>query len=165
MQDALDEIYRTYAADVYRFALKLCGDPVQAEDILQDTMLRALEHFDRFEGRCTVKTWLCTIARNLWLNRCARAEQKNLPLEEAANADDGAPIEQRISDRMQAQDIHRLLHDLEEPYKEVFTLRTFAELPFSEIGALFGKSANWARVTCFRAKEKLLNKMEQEGLL
>jgi RNA polymerase sigma-70 factor (ECF subfamily) len=112
-----------------------------------------------------VKTWLCTIARNIWLNQSTRAEQKNVPLEEAANADDGAPIEQRVSDRMQAKEIHRLLHDLEEPYKEVFSLRVFAELPFGEIGALFGKTPNWARVTFFRAKEKLLDKMEQEGLL
>ena len=165
MQDAIGEIYRTYAEDVYRFALRLCGNTAQAEDILQETMLRAIEHYDRFEGRCTVKTWLCTIARNIWLNQSTRAEQKNVPLEEAANADDGAPIEQRVSDRMQAKEIHRLLHDLEEPYKEVFSLRVFAELPFGEIGALFGKTPNWARVTFFRAKEKLLDKMEQEGLL
>ncbi|MBR1457964.1 MAG: RNA polymerase sigma factor, partial [Oscillospiraceae bacterium] len=59
MQEALDEIYRAYAQDVYRFALRLCGDPVQAEDILQETMLRAIVHFERFEGRCSVKTWLC----------------------------------------------------------------------------------------------------------
>ncbi len=164
MQEALDEIYRAYAQDVYRFALRLCGDPVQAEDILQETMLRAIVHFERFEGRCSVRTWLCTIARNLFLNQCSRADHGDLPLEDV-HADDGAPIEERITDRMQAQAIHRLLHDLDEPYKEVFTLRTFAELPFAEIGAIFGKSANWARVTCFRAKEKLLLRMEEEGLL
>ncbi|MBP0973430.1 MAG: sigma-70 family RNA polymerase sigma factor [Oscillospiraceae bacterium] len=165
MRDAIEEIYQTYAGDVYRFALGLCGDPILAEDILQDTMLRAIEHFDQFEGRCTVKTWLCTIARNLWLNHCSRSEQKNLPLDEALQVENGDPIEQRVSDRLQAKEIHRLLHDLDEPYKEIFTLRIFAELPFGEIGALFGKSANWARVTYFRAKEKLLDKMEQEGLL
>ena len=164
MQEALDEIYRAYAQDVYRFALRLCGDPVQAEDILQETMLRAIVHFECFEGRCSVKTWLCTIARNLFLNQCSRADHGNLSLEDV-HADDGALIEERITDRMQEQAIHRLLHDLDEPYKEVFTLRTFAELPFAEIGAIFGKSANWARVTCFRAKEKLLLRMEEEGLL
>lgn len=54
-----------------------------------------------------------------------------------------------------AKRLHRLLHDLPEPYKEVFSLRTFGELPFAQIGELFGKTESWARVTYFRARQKL----------
>ena len=165
MKEALDEIYRLYAADVYRFALGLCRDETLAEDILQDTMLKAVQQIDKFEGRCSVKTWLCTIARNLYLNYVKRADNRNLPLEEAAASEAGEPIEERLSEKLQAQAIHRILHTLEEPYKEIFTLRVFAELKFEDIGALFGKSGNWARVTFFRAKEKIIRQLEQEGSL
>ena len=165
MKEELDEIYRLYAGDVYRFALKLCRNEHLAEDILQDTMLKAVTNIGRFEGRCSLKTWLCTIARNEYLNHIQRAENRNLPLEEALAADSGESLEERLSEKLAAQDIHRILHSLDEPYKEIFTLRVFAELKFDDIGALFGKSGNWARVTFFRAKEQIIRKMEQEGLL
>lgn len=165
MKETLDEIYRLYAADVYRFILRLCRNETLAEDILQDTMLKAVQQIDKFEGRCSLKTWLCTIARNEYLNHVRRADNRHLPLEDALTLDTGEPIEQRIADTMQARDIHRILHSLDEPYKEIFSLRVFAELKFEEIGALFGKSGNWARVTFFRAKEKIIRQMEQEGLL
>jgi RNA polymerase sigma-70 factor (ECF subfamily) len=62
---------------------------------------------------------------------------------------------EKLSDKASALEIHRCLHSLEEPYKEVFSLRTFGELPFLEIAELFGKTENWARVTYHRAKLKL----------
>ena len=52
--------------------------------------------------------------------------------------------------------IYRILHCLDEPYKEVFTLRALGELSFREIGDIFGKNENWARVTFYRAKQKLV---------
>ena len=58
--------------------------------------------------------------------------------------------------------IHRALHDLAELYKEVFTLRTLGELRYSEIGALFGRSENWARVTYYRAKVRLRERVGKE---
>ena len=64
-------------------------------------------------------------------------------------------MEEALADRDTARQLHRLLHDLPEPYKEVFSLRTFGELPFAQIGELFGKTESWARVTYFRARQKL----------
>ena len=75
------------------------------------------------------------------------------------------PLEHCFTDRLQALELHSIIHRLDEPYKEVFTLRVFAELKFSEIGKIFGKSENWARVTFFRAKEKIINLLETEDLL
>ena len=138
MQKEFDEIYRLYAEDVYRFLLKLTRNETVAEDILQDTMLKAVT------------------------NHCKRRENKHLPLDEVQLADSES-LEQRISDKLTAMELHTVLHRLEEPYKEIFTLRVFAELKFEDIGALFGKSANWARVTFFRAKEKIITIMDEEG--
>ena len=90
-----------------------------------------------------------------------RAENKNLPLDEVSD-DADENIEHRFSDRFQALEIHRILHELDEPYKEIFSLRVFAELKFTDIGEIFGKSENWARVTFYRAKEKIIKMLKQE---
>jgi len=55
--------------------------------------------------------------------------------------------------------VHQFLHSMKEPYKEVFSLRTFGELSFEKIGRLFGKSAGWARVTFYRARKQILEYM------
>lgn len=162
MKNELDEIYRLYASDVYHFILKLSQDETLAMDILQDTMLKAITSIDKFKGECSMKTYLCTIARNEYYNHLKRADNRNLPLEAAQNAAADEPLEHRISDKMQAMQLHRMLHRLDEPYKEIFMLRVFAELKFSEIGSLFGKSENWARVTFFRAKAKMLELLQNE---
>ena len=67
---------------------------------------------------------------------------------------------ERIENEEQAMTIHKILHDLKEPYKEVFNLRVFGELSFEKIGEIFGKSPGWARVTYFRAKQKITEKLE-----
>lgn len=164
MHKEFEEIYRLYAEDVYRFLLKLSHNEAIALDILQDTMLKAITSIDKFKGNCSMKTYLCTVARNEFLNYQKRADNRNLPLDEAFHAARQESPEHSILDRMQAMEIHRILHRLDEPYKEIFTLRVFAELKFSEIGSLFGKSENWARVTFFRAKAKIIALMQEEQL-
>ena len=56
--------------------------------------------------------------------------------------------------------IHEYLHNMEEPYKEVFQLRVFGELSFADIGKIFHKTESWARVTYHRARLKLQEKMQ-----
>lgn len=60
-------------------------------------------------------------------------------------------------------EIHRHLHILKEPYKEVFVLRVFAELSFADISEIFGKSESWARVTFYRAKNKLRERIDEDN--
>lgn len=162
MNNELDEIYRLYAGDVYRFALRLCHNEALAQDILQDTMLNAVKSIDKFDGKCSLKTYLCTIARNLYFNHLKRADNRNLPLDEALDLSSDNSVEQQALDRLDALRIHKALHKLDEPYKEVFTLRVFAELKYSDIGALFGKTDRWARVIYFRAKEKIIAIIQEE---
>ena len=66
----------------------------------------------------------------------------------------------KIVDEESALLVHQFLHQMREPYKEVFTLRVFGELPFEQIAALFGKTPNWARVTFYRAKKEIIEYME-----
>ena len=57
---------------------------------------------------------------------------------------------------------HRVLHTLEEPFREVFTLRTFCDLSHSQIAELFGKSESWSRVTYFRARQMLQKAIRED---
>ena len=71
-------------------------------------------------------------------------------------------MEQTAEDRDTSFRIHMALHALEEPYREVFELRVFGELSFREIGMIFGKTENWARVTYHRSKIKLQERMDEK---
>ena len=150
MED-FEEIYRTYFADVYRYALALSRDAHTAEEVTQETFFRALESIDSFRGECRLRVWLCQIARNQYLSLCREQKRRGEPDRE--RGDDG--IEAGFADRDAARRLHQLLHDLPEPYKEVFSLRTFGELPFAQIAELFGRTESWARVTYFRARQRL----------
>ena len=158
--DSFDQIYQTYFDPVYRYVLSLSGDPHTAEEITQEAFFKALRSLDRFRGDSSVKSWLCAIARNLWISE--KRKKKPQPMNEAAvlPGDEAGP-EESILRRDESMRIHRLLHCLEEPYREVFTLRTLGQLSFRDIGDLFGKSENWACVVYHRARRKIKDEMEE----
>ena len=139
-----DQVYRAFFRDVLFYVWGLCGDCVLAEEIAQETFFKALKSIDRFDGQGDIRPWLFAISKNTYYDHC-RKQKKTEPLEE---------------EKEQAAE-PLFLHEMDEPYKEVFTLRVFGELPFEKIGQLFGKSASWARVTYYRAKQKVTAYMEE----
>ena len=68
-----------------------------------------------------------------------------------------------LENKEAAVSVHKALHALAEPYREVFTLRVMGELSFRQIGEIFDKNENWARVTFFRGKAKLIDKLKEDG--
>ena len=158
--DSFDQVYQTYFDPVYRYVLSLSGNTHVAEEITQETFFRAMRSLDRFRGESSLKSWLCAIARNLWTSE--QRKRKTLPIDEAESlADPAAGPEESALRKNESLRIHRLLHDLEEPYREIFMLRTFGQLGFRDIGELFGKSENWACVIYHRARAKIRKKMEE----
>ncbi|MCI2055625.1 MAG: sigma-70 family RNA polymerase sigma factor [Oscillibacter sp.] len=153
-----EEVYRQYFADVYKYAFALSRNAHMAEEVTQETFFRALSAIDSFRGECQLRVWLCQIARNRYLSLCR--ENKHTGEMDGEIADGG--IETGFEERETAKRLHILLHALPEPYREVFSLRTFGELPFGEIGELFGKTESWARVTYFRARQKLKEGFDHE---
>lgn len=151
--------YREYQQMIERFLLRLCGNQHLAEELTQETFYQALKHWGEYRGEGSVSTWLCTIAKRQLYNAVRRKEM--LPLEEEAlqTAEDVSDALVR-SDRQMAA--HRLVHRLPEPLREVFTLRTFGDLTHAQIGSLFGKSDNWARVTYYRARQQLSQMAKEE---
>lgn len=149
-----EELYRENFDLVYRYALGLTRDVHAAEELTQETFFKALQAIDGFRGECGLKTWLCGIAKNKFISQ--QRQKKPEPLEELPEIEaPGESPESAALRRDESMRLHRLLHELPEPYKEVFSLRVFGQLGFREIGQLFGKTENWACVTFHRAKAKI----------
>ena len=159
----IEELYRTYFDIVYRYIRSISQDGSLAEEVTQETFFTALKKADKFRGDCDVRVWLCQIAKNTLYDHLKKQKKQLLGDEklEKAESAGGELLEEKLAQRSQAMEIHKVLHRLSEPYKEVFSLRTFGELTFREIGMLFGKSENWARVTYYRARVKIREELEQ----
>lgn len=160
----IEELYRTYFDIVYRYIRSISQDGSLAEEVTQETFFKALKKADQFRGDCDVRVWLCQIAKNTLYDHLKKQEKQLLGDEklEKIESAGGELLEEKLAQRSQAMEIHKVLHRLSEPYKEVFSLRTFGELTFREIGMLFGKSENWARVTYYRARVKIREELEYE---
>ena len=156
--DEFEELYREHFSGVYRYALSLCRNAALAEELTQETFFRAMENLDGFRGQCSLFVWLCQITKNRYLTLCRK--RKRLTDEKAPEPSGEGP-EAELMEREDAKRLHRLLHELPEPYREVFSLRVFGELPFSQIGELFGKSDGWARLIFYRAKNELRRRFDE----
>ena len=159
-QEQCARLYEAYYMRVFSYVMTLTGDRSCAEDLTQETFFRAFAKQSSFRGESDEVTWLCAIAKNLFLDE-KRRQSRNEPFPEEL-PDEGQRFEQAVEDRDSSFRIHMMLHSLEEPYREVFELRIFGELSFREIGMIFGKTENWARVTYHRARIKLQERMENE---
>jgi RNA polymerase sigma-70 factor (ECF subfamily) len=167
-----ERIYDEYFADIFRYVLALSRSDSIAEEVTADTFFKALKKIGKFDGRCDIKTWLCQIAKNTYYDHLRKRKQfvgadGNLP--DIAGRLPSPPtsdciIDVSFDDKETALRIHKILHNMQEPYKEVFTLRVFGELTFSQIAELFGKTESWARVTYHRAKGRIAESMKEEDL-
>ena len=143
---------------VYSYVLTMVKDQASAEEITQNTFYKAMTAKKKYEGRSSEFTWLCSIAKRLTIDGYRR-NTKTAELSEAVPSE--KDIAKEAEDRNMALQIHLVLHEMPEPYKEVFNLRVFGELSFENIGMIFGHNASWARVTYYRAKAKIQQKLEE----
>lgn len=161
----IEKIYNEYFKVVYRYILSLSGDPGVSEDIAQETFLKALKKAGELEDGDNVKGWLCVIARNLYY-RHYNSEKRHDEIISGIRGESfvSGPETETVNADERVR-LHKLLHDLEEPYKEVFSLRSFGGLSFRDIGSIFDKTENWARVTYHRARKKLMEGIRDEDKL
>lgn len=129
----MEELYKQNAKVVYHFLYSRCKDEALAEELLQDTFLKAFESIERFDGSCKISTWLCQIARHLLYQHWEKSKKE-------------ATVE--------------LKEDISAAYDT--EMQAMSDLSFREIGEILGKSENWARVTFFRAKKQLLQEVRYE---
>lgn len=157
-----EKIYRTYFNDVFLYIRNLSNDEHIAEEIASETFFRAVRSISSFRGECDIRVWLCQIAKNCYysylknagrVNSIEDIDILNLPAH-------GKSIEDQLVEKDEAAQIRKILHDLPEPYKEVFMWRVFAELSFKQIAQVYEKSENWACVTYHRARKMIIEKSE-----
>lgn len=159
---AFEELFNQYFERVYHFALSLTRNDNVAEELTQQTFFKALKNIDSFQGRSDPATWLCSIAKNEYFNRVQRNHEQTVEPDSPVFNRCVSAVDDLLLENDQILRIHRLLHTLDEPYREVFILRVFGELKFSQIASLFSKTESWARVTFFRAKCELQKKIREE---
>lgn len=151
----IEEIYQMYSRKVFLFLLSKTNNEDLAEELTQETFFRAVQCIDRFQGNSSILTWLCGIAKNVWLKEL-RKRRKILPINddipEIAN-------QKEITVQWEQKEILQLIHDMNEPVREVMYLRLISNLSFAEIGEIIGKSENWTRVTFFRGKQKIVKEI------
>ena len=155
------KLYEAHFMRVFSYCMTLSGDRMLSEEITQETFFRAFMKREQYRGESSEVTWLCTIAKNIYIDEKRRSGRTD-SLEDipAEITDNSMGIEQTVADRDSSYRIHKALQELEEPYREAFELRVFGELSFKEIGQKLGKTESWARVTYHRAKLKIQERME-----
>lgn len=162
------DFYKEYVSPVYGFLLKLTQEPALAEELTQETFYQAFLHIDHFEGKCKVFTWLCQIGKNAYYREIRRRNRYVAMDESVLSGCDSVwnPNAELLDDICRKEQIGRLkyhLLHLPEMYRDVFTMRVFGEVSYGELARLYGKSESWARVTCYRAKEQLVQRLEEDG--
>lgn len=156
-----EEVYLEYFKDVFLFIKSICKDEKLAEEMAQETFFKALKSINSYNGEVDIHIWLFTIAKNTYYSYYKK-EKRNISgnIIENIPSSDITLVENLVNKELEME-IHKFIHKMKEPYKEVFTLRVFGELPFKKIAEIFGKSESWARVTYYRAKLKIQGFMEE----
>lgn len=161
--DSIEELYQKHAKTVYGFLLTKTKNPDLAEELTQETFYQALKKLDTFQGNSSVSTWLCGIAKNLWfdiLRKQKKQEELSSQLQSQENETALPSAEETFFQNFNHLEILKRLHQLKEPGREVMYLRLIGDLSFAQIGEIMEKSENWARVTYYRNKEKLIKEAE-----
>ncbi len=126
-----------------------------AEELTQETFFQAVQCIDKFKGNSSILTWLCGIAKNVWL-KDLRKSQKTVSIE------DNIPEitnKEHMDVQWEQKEILQLIHGMDEPVREVMYLRLISNLTFAEIGEIIGKTENWTRVTFYRGKQKIVKEI------
>lgn len=156
-----EQLYQTYYMEIYSFVMTKLRNRAMAEEVTQNVFYKAMKTESKYRGNANELTWLCAIAKNACMDELRR-QSRYRDFDEDIISDEN--VEKLLEDEETTLYIYQILHELEEPYKEVFQLRIFGELSFIKIGKIFGKTENWARVTYHRARLKIRERMEEHEI-
>ena len=157
-----EKIYTTYFRDVFLYIRRLSDNEHLAEEITSETFFKAISSIESFRGDCDIRVWLCQIAKNCYFTYLKKTQRID-SIEDIEIAEQSENFEERFFQKDAAMQIQKVLHDIPDPYKEVFMWRVFAEMSFKQIGQIFHKSENWACVTYHRARKMIKKGLEADG--
>ena len=152
------KLYEEYFQMVYKYLYVLSGSADLSEDLTQETFYQAVKSFKEFRGDCKVSVWLCQIAKHHWYKEAKRRNlYKPEPLEAIMDTlASGEETEKEMLEREEKKILYERIEKLEEKTREVMQLRLSGDLSFREIGEILGRTENWARVTFYRGKQKIM---------
>ena len=144
---------------LYRLALSITLNPAEAEDVVQDTLLKIWNRRSEWTSIESVQAYCVTIARNLAIDKSRSGNNRNttLPEEVETIADSGSPYQHMI-DRERMQLIHNLIQSLPEKQRIVMQLRDVEGKSYKEIGQMLHLSEELVKVTLFRARQRVRQK-------
>lgn len=151
----IDKIYKEYFETVYKYLLYLTHNEDLSEELTQETFFKAIKNIDSFKEKSHILTWLIQIAKNLYYDEFKR-NKKLVEFDNIQQKIYEENIEDTIVSKEEQRQLKEQIKNLDEIYKQVVLLRISGELSFKEIGLLLNKTENWARVTFYRAKNKLM---------
>lgn len=155
-----DQLAAEYEA-VFHYVRSFTREDNVAEDVTQETFLRAISDTN-YQGNSSLYTYLCGIAKHVWLDYLKKHKRTDyVEPDKLITQSTGKTVEEMLLGKESAREVHIILHELKEPYKEVFSLRVFGELSLCEISKLFGKSESWARVTYHRATGMIIERLKE----
>ena len=158
------DIYCKYYKSIDRYLMTITKNEDVAEEIAQETFFKAMKNINKYDSSKKMFTWLCEIAKNTYFSEYKKRKKLQELNEFEFSIDEEADIIDKIIDSESKIKILKLLHQLEDPYKEVFTLRIYGDLTFKQIGEIFNKSEDWARVTYYRSKLKIKENFDENKL-
>lgn len=152
----MEEIYEQYSSTVYKYLFCLTHNEDTSEDLTQETFAIAVKEIDKFKGNCKVSVWLCQIAKHLWYKQLKKTKKENhLDIDQIDEVQGLETTEDIICRNEEKIKLFKDMQKLDEISREIIYLRMVGNLNFIEIGEILGKTPNWARVTFYRAKQKI----------
>ncbi|MBR3882183.1 MAG: sigma-70 family RNA polymerase sigma factor [Clostridia bacterium] len=157
----IEEIYKEYFKTVYKYLFCLTSNHDLAEELTQETFYKAVKKIDTYEGKCKISVWLCQIAKYTWYDYLRR-KQEIINIDDLYEFKSEVSLEDKIIEEEEKNLIEGKLNVLDDFSKEVVILRIKGDMSFKEIGNVLNKTENWARVTYYRAKNKLKEALKNE---
>lgn len=157
----MEQIYKDYSKFIFNYLLSFTNNVEIAEELMQDTFLSAILNINKFKNKSSLKTWLCKIAKNKWIDYYKKTKQiKEINIDEInVNLFLDYCFEDECLKRNELLDN---ISKLDKSTQEVIFLRIKGNLTFKEIGSIMEKTESWARITFYRGKVKLKEKMDNE---
>lgn len=153
---ALEALLLRHQAEVYRFGMKMCRDPEDAKDVLQDTLLALARGVRDFRGASSLSTWLYTVTRSFCIKK--RRKRKHAPVHvdsiehTTALADDAPAPDERVATREAQHAVEKAIASLEPMYREVLLLRDVEGLTAPEVSEVLGLSIQAVKSRLHRAR-------------
>lgn len=147
---------------LYRLALRITFNRTEAEDIVQDTLIKIWNKRDEWSQLDSIEAYCTTIARNLAIDRSEILETQNIPLmEEATELPDALTPDRQIEQDEQLKLIHRLVNELPEKQRTVMQLRDVEGKSYKEIAEIMHLTEEQVKVNLFRARRQIRSKYDE----